>query len=250
MEFTLLANAAIAAGAGWLMLWWEARRGNASRCGGNLWETALVAAVAGVLGGRLVAMLVAGVAPWSHPLDILVVRGGVSTAGAAVTACVVYLVLARREPLAMADGISAAALAALAGWHGGCVTRAACLGTPSDVPWAVAQAGSTVTRHPVEIYSALLLGVAAVAIALWKAHGRPRPGVPAGLATSAAGGIALLTEPMRASLSGGPMWFYATATLAGLVAVATFSLSGRARRHGRERPGGRPHRRRRTTNRR
>jgi Prolipoprotein diacylglyceryl transferase len=230
MEFTLLGNAAIAAGAGWLMLWWEARHGNASRCAGNLWETALVATVAGVGVGRIVAMLIDGVAPWSHPADVILVRSGVSTVGAAVTACAVYLFLARREPLPMADGIAAAALAALAGWHGGCVTRGACLGTPSDLPWAIAQQGSTMTRHPVEIYAALLYLTAGVAIAGWKAYGRPSSGVPASLAVAAAGAIRLLTEPMRPSLSGGPIWFYVAVTATGLTATAAFLLMARGSR--------------------
>jgi prolipoprotein diacylglyceryltransferase len=231
MEFTLLGNAAIAAAAGWVLLRWEARRGNAAGCAGDLWETAMVAAVAGVLGGRLIAMLVDGVAPWLHPADVLLVRAGVSTVGASLTTGAVFLFIARREPVAMADGVAASALAALAGWHGGCITRDACLGTASDLPWTVAQAGSTVTRHPVEIYAAILFVAAAVLLGLWKAYGRPAPGVPASLAVTAAAGIRLLTEPIRPSLSGGPVWFYVLALVLG-AASALFLLTRRQRTKG------------------
>jgi prolipoprotein diacylglyceryltransferase len=230
MEFTLLGNAAIAAGAGWLTLRWEATRGNVDRCAADLWEAGIVAAVAGVLGGRLVAMLVNGIAPWAHPMDVLIVRAGVSTVGASLTAVAVYLLLARTAPVVMADGIAAAALAALAGWHGGCLTRSACLGTPSTLPWAMAQQGSPITRHPVEIYAAVLFAIAAAAIGFWKQRGRPPLGVPASLATAAAGAIMLLTEPMRPSLAGGPTWFYAAAVVAGLTATAASWLVGRRNR--------------------
>jgi len=227
MEFTLLANAAIAAFAGWAMLWWEARRGNADRCAGNLWEAGLIAAVVGIFGGRIVQMVVDGVLPWQHAGDVVLVRGGVSTVGASLLAVVTFLWIARREPVAMVDGISAAALAALAGWHGACGVRGACLGTPSDLPWALAQEGSTVTRHPVELYAATVFALAAVGVAVWKAYGRPPAGVPASLALAAAGGIRFVTETVRPSLGGGPVWFYALGLVGGLAAVAAFAARAR-----------------------
>lgn len=217
MEFGLLANAAIGAFAAWAMLWWEARHTNADRCSGDLWEMGLIAAVVGVIGGRIVEMLLNGVLPWQHPADIVLVRAGVSTVAAAVFAIATFVWLGRKEPVAAADGIAAAALAGLAGWHGGCVTRSACLGTVSDLPWALAQPGSDITRHPVEIYAAIMFAAAAVAVAWWKAHRRPVPGLPASLALAAAGMIRLLTEPMRPSLTGGPVWAYATSVVVGLV---------------------------------
>ncbi len=224
MEFTLLGAAAIAGGTAYGMLWWEAKRGNAARCAGNLWETAMVSAVAGIFIGRIVMMLVDGVNPLAHPLDIMLVRSGVSTVGASLGAAVVFLWLARKEPIAMADGISAAALAGLAGWSAGCLVRGTCLGTASDLPWALTQEGSTVTRHPVGIYAALLLAVAAIALAWWKAYRRPPAGTPASLAIAAAAAVRLATEPFQPSLSGGPVWFYAAALMVGLLAVAWFGV--------------------------
>jgi len=200
MEFTLLGAAAIAAGAAYGMLWWEAKRGNAARCAGNLWETALVSVVIGIFIGRIVTMLIDGVNPIAHPLDIMLVRSGVSTVGASIGAAVVFLWQSRT-----------------------------CLGTTSDLPWALAQGGSTLTRHPVGIYAALLLAIAAIAIAWWKAYRRPVPGMPASLAVVAAAAVRLATEPLQPSLSGGPVWFYATALVVGLVGVVWFGVVGSRR---------------------
>ena len=227
MEFTLLGAAAIAVAALYAMLYWEARHGNADRCAGSLFETAVSAGAVGIFIGRIAAMIVDGVNPVTHPADILLVRAGVSTVVATLGALAVFAWSARRELIPMADGIAAAALAGLAGWHAGCVVRDACLGTASDLPWAIAQEGSEITRHPVGLYAALLFAIAAIAIALWKAYRWPGFGVAASAAIAAAGAIRLLTEPMQPSLSGGPMWFYALGIVVGLIGVVWF---GRARR--------------------
>lgn len=225
MEFTLLAAAALGAAGAYVMLWWEARHGNADRCAGNIWEGGLVAVVVGLFSGRIAAMIIDGVNPLSHPGDVLLVRGGVSTAIASLAAILTYLWMGRRQPIAMADGISAAALSGLAGWHAGCVFRdGACLGTATDLPWAVAQSGSTVTRHPVEIYAALLFLLAAIALAAWKAYGRPNAGVPASLALLTAGAVRLVTEPLRPSLTGGPIWWYAVGVAVGVIGIVGFTL--------------------------
>ncbi len=223
MEFTLLAAAAIAGAAAYAMLWWEARHGNAAQCTGNLWEIGMVSVVAGIFIGRIVAMLVDGVNPIAHPMDVVLVRSGVATAGASLGALAVFGWQARREPISMADGVAAAALAGLAGWHGACIVRGTCLGTASDLPWAVAQAGSNVTRHPVGIYAAIMLGSAALAIAWWKAYRRPPAGSPAAVAVIAAAATRLFLEPLQPSISGGPVWFYAAALAVG-VAGFTWSL--------------------------
>ena len=114
------------------------------------------------------------------------------------------------------DSLAASSLGGLAGWHAGCVVRDSCLGTPSDLPWALAQGGSSVTRHPVEIYAAMLLALAAAVIAVWRARGRPRLGTPAGAALTAAAGVRLITEPLRPSLGSGPAWWYIAGMIAGL----------------------------------
>lgn len=216
MEFTLLGAAALAVFGVWAMLRWEGPRGNAARCTGSLWDTALVAIVAGIFVGRIVAMVGDGINPLVNPAAVLLVRGGVSTAAASATTVAAFAWSRRRELLASADGIAAAALAGLAGWQGGCIVRGACLGTPSALPWAVAQEGSTVTRHPVELYAAVAYLGAAVAMALWKQRGRPMPGSAAATAVAVAGAVRLVTEPLRPSLGGGPVWWYVLAVVAGV----------------------------------
>jgi prolipoprotein diacylglyceryltransferase len=93
----------------------------------------------------------------------------------------------------------------------------------------MSQAGSTVTRHPVGLYAAILFAVAAIALAAWKAYGRPHPGVPASIAVIAAAGIRLATEPFQPSLSGGPIWFYTAALVVGLAGAAWFARRGSTR---------------------
>ncbi len=226
MEFTLLGSAAIAVACLYAMVWWEARRGSAADCVASLWDIALTATIVGVFVGRLATMFADGVNPVTHPADILIVRAGVSTGWATVAALGTVVWLGRKELWPVLDGLAAPGLAALAGWHAGCLTREACLGTPSDLPWAFSQSGSPVGRHPVEIYAALAYAAAATAIAVWRAWGRPRPGVPAASALLVAGAVRWATEPLRPALSGGPVAWYLAAVVAGVVGLAWFSARG------------------------
>ncbi len=220
MEFTLLAAAAIGVACFWLMLRWEAPRGNAATCSVDLWDAGIGAAAVGLIVGRVVAMAQAGVNPFTDPSQILLVRSGVSTAGAALATMVVFAVIARHDLVAASDGVSAAAVAGLAGWHGGCLATDSCLGTVSDLPWAFSLDGSDVTRHPVGLYTAGLLMAAAIGIALWKQRGRPPAGAPSGLALASAGGILLVTEPLRISLDGAPIGLYTAGVVVGASVVA------------------------------
>ena len=215
MEFTLLFAASFAVAAFWLMLRWEAARGNAADCAGDLWEIGLTAAVVGVFVGRLATMIGDGVNPTTHPGDIIIIRAGVATGWATLSAIVVVIWLGRKEVLPVVDGLAAASLAGLAGWHAGCLTRESCLGTVTDLPWGIAQSTGGPTRHPVEIYAAILFATVAVAIAVWKAKRRPVPGLPAATALAASGFIRLVTEPFRPSLGSGPVsWYFAAIILA------------------------------------
>jgi prolipoprotein diacylglyceryltransferase len=226
MEFSLLGAVFFAVIPLYGMLYWEARRGNAAACTRNLWDVALAAAVLGLFAGRIAAMLSNGVNPITHPADVLIVRGGVATGPAAAAAILAAGWMGRRELWPVLDGIAAASLAGLAGWHAGCLARNACLGTPSDLPWALSQSGSAVSRHPVEIYAALALAVAAFAIALWKIRGRPPAGVPAALALAAASLVRLATEPLRPNLAGGPVGWYWLGLAIGVI-TATYLYSTR-----------------------
>lgn len=216
MEFSLLGAAAIGVAGFWLMLRWEGSRGNAIECAVDLWDVGLTSAIAGLFIGRIAAMVIAGINPLSDPGQIILIRSGVSTTAVVVGTLAVFAFLARADLVAAADAIAPAALAGLAGWHAGCVTSNACLGTASDLPWAMALPGSDITRHPVEIYTAIALAIAAIALALWKQYGRPPSGAIAGFALAMAGGARLVTEPMRVTLDGGPVLLYAGGVVIGL----------------------------------
>jgi len=214
MEFTLLFAAALAVMAGGVALRWEAARGNAVDCAANLWDVFLGAGVAGLFVGRLAAMVANGVNPVTSPGDILIVRGGVATGWATVAAIAAVVVLGRSEARLVADSLAVAALAALAGWHAGCLARDACLGTATDLPWAMTQEGSSVGRHPVELYAAALLVAAAILLA--RRRRRPLPvGVAAGFALLVAASVRLITEPLRPTLGAGPTPWYVAGTIVG-----------------------------------
>ncbi|MBT8212634.1 MAG: prolipoprotein diacylglyceryl transferase [Acidimicrobiia bacterium] len=227
MEFTLLAAAAIGIGAMWAMLWWEGPRGNAVECDRDVFEAAFTAVIIGLAIGRIASMIGNGVNPVTNPADLLIVRSGVATGPAALGALAAYGWLSRGNLWWLFDGVAAAALAGIAGWHAGCLAREACLGTPTDLPWAMHQTSSTVGRHPVELYAALALAVAAIVIAWIKTSDRrPSPGSLAGIALAVAGLVRLGTEPFRPALGNGPVWWYAAAVVAGL---AAFAVRQRAR---------------------
>lgn len=200
----------------YVVIYWEAKRGNAASCSRDLWDVAITAALVGLAMGRIAAMIGDGVNPIAHPADILVIRGGVATGPATVAAMAAAAWLGRGELWPVLDGLAAASLAGLAGWHAGCLVRATCLGTASDLPWAIAQPGSTITRHPVELYTALLLLAAAFLMAWWRMKGRPTPGLPAALALAAASLARLVTQPMRPNLEGGPIGWYITGLVVGI----------------------------------
>lgn len=218
MEFTLLGAALLAVAGVYGVLWYEAGRTNAADCTRDLWDMAIGAGLAGVAIGRIVAMVRGGTNPITHPGDILIVRSGVDTIAAAVAALAAFGWLARRDLWRNADGLAPAAVAGLALWHTGCTLRDACLGTPSDLPWAIAQTSGGVTRHPVELYAALLLAVAALALVIWKRRWPPSGVVAAAavVATAVARGV---TEPLRPVIGDGLVVWYLGAATVGAAAM-------------------------------
>lgn len=213
MELTLLAAAMTGAAAVWIT-----NRLLSDRIGIDRPTDALIGAAAvGLALGRLAAMIEAGVNPLLRPGDILIVRGGVSTVFATVGALGMLAWSFRHRLPAALDQLAPGALAGLAGWHGGCVWRGTCLGSVSDLPWAMTSTGTEITRHPVEIYAALgLLAAAVIAVRLGN-----RPWMATGFGLAAAGTIRAVTEPLRVSISGGPVAWYLAATVIGTLVAAT-----------------------------
>ena len=228
MEFTLLGAVFVGVIALYGVLYWEARRGDAAGCTHDLWEISLTAAAAGVFAGRLAAMIGDGVNPITNPADILIVRGGVATGPAATAALLMAAWLGRRELWPVLDGLAAGVLAGLGGWHLGCVVRDTCLGTPSDLPWAMTQPGSTVARHPVELYAALALLVGSMVLAWLRSSNRLRPAVAAGAALAWAGTVRIATEPLRPTLGRGPIIWYLAAIAVGVLVVVLHNRAATA----------------------
>lgn len=219
MEFTLLWAALTAVACGWvgLKLW-------ADRVPDNAFDRLIAAAALGLVVGRLTAMMIQGINPATNPGDILIVRGGVDTAAASITFIGVLVWSTRQVPGAV-DALAPATLFALAGWHAGCLWRGACLGTPSDLPWAWSLEASPVTRHPVELYAAvaLVLGAWLVSKLGW------RPWLRTGSALLIAAAVRLLTEQMRPSITGGPVGWYMAGVVVGVAVIVVPSVVERSR---------------------
>jgi prolipoprotein diacylglyceryltransferase len=230
MQFDLLGSAAFAVFGFWIMLRWEAKRGNAAGCAVSLWDVGLMSGMAGLLIGRLVAMVSVGINPFTDPFQIILIRSGVSTVAATLGTLAMFAWLSRKSLLETADGIAPAALVGLAGWSAGCLATGSCLGTESSLPWATALPGSTITRHPVELYAAGAFLLTGIGLAMWKQHGRPPLGSVAGVALLLASLIRLATEPLRISLAGGPIYLYITGAIAGAALLTWSLLKGRVPR--------------------
>jgi prolipoprotein diacylglyceryltransferase len=207
MELTLLAAALTGAASVW-----ATNRILADRIAVERPTDVLIGAAAvGLLVGRLAAMMGAGVNPLTSPGDILIVRGGVSTGFASIGAVAVLAWTHRSTLPGALDQLAPAAIAGLAGWHGGCLWRGACLGTSTELPWAMASAGTSVSRHPVELYAAVAFLVAVPVLAALV----DRPWLASGVGLALAGGVRLATQPFRLSIVGGPVWWYGAAVAVG-----------------------------------
>lgn len=209
MEFSLLWAALTAAAAIWAgtKIWQKDLPQNHA-------DRLLSAALIGLVTGRLVAMLAQGVNPITNPMDFIIVRGGVSTPAATVGA-VGWLIWSSRRKLSDVDIMAPVALLGLAGWHAGCLWRSTCLGTATNLPWAWSSPNSEIMRHPVELYAAVLLVFAALLVARLPARLFLRSGV----ALAGAALVRLVTEPLRPSLGGGPVGWYALGVLLGVAIV-------------------------------
>jgi prolipoprotein diacylglyceryltransferase len=214
MEFTLLFAVLTA-----VAVMWVARKLLSDRLENvdSPIDALIGSATVGLIAGRLAAMVADGVNPLTNPLEIILVRAGVMTGVAAPVAVAVLLWTWREHVPKWVDATAPVAVAGVAGWHAGCVWRGACLGTTSNLPWAFAIEGSNITRHPVEIYTAILLALFAVGIA----RVRLGPWAATGLGITATALARLVTQPLRPSLTGGPVVFYLVAVAVGL-AVAVF----------------------------
>jgi len=216
MEFTLLGAAVTGAVGLWLGLRLPGVRSR-SEVLDRPWDVLVGAAAIGVFSGRLVEMVIVGVNPLTNPFDVILVRGGVNTVAASIAAGAT-LAWVYRSDLTALDVVAPATLLGLAGWHAGCLWTGSCLGAATGGDWGFTLPGSEVGRHPTELYAAIALVAFAFVVS------RPRtPFVATGLALAAAGAVRAATQPIRPSLTGGPVWAYLTAVAVGFA----IALAGR-----------------------
>lgn len=194
----------------------------------DLVDLSLGAGVIGLVVGRIGAMVLQGSNPLTSPADLFFVRGGVDTGWASLGALAFLGFKLRGKLPAAADVLAPPALAGLAGWHAGCVFRTACAGTVTTLPWGITTSGSAVVRHPVELYAAAALLLMAGALYLAIRNSTFPEGVVAGLGLASAAAIRLLTEPLRLSISGGPVGWYVAGVVAGCLVVAGEILRSRS----------------------
>ena len=172
----------------------------------------LGAVLAGIAVGRLTYVLGEGIDALARPMELIFIRGGVSPVPAAAAGVGYLAWTCRSDLLRRWDHLAPAVLAGLAVWEGGCWWQGSCLGTPSQLWWAVALPGSDLTRHPVGMYAAVLLIVGAVL--LWRRPLRPR-GATAAVGLGWASAVRLAMPLWSVGAWSDWTWWYLAGVLVG-----------------------------------
>ena len=215
MDLTLLSRAVGSVAAASLGLW-LLRRDRPPDSAGPFGDL-LGAVLAGLAAGRLAYVLAEGIDLLGRPLDFVMVRGGIAP-GPAALAALGYLAWTCRSNLAARmDHLAPAALLGLAVWEAGCWWQGACLGTPSELWWAVALPGSEVTRHPVGLYAAVLLAAGAVWLLSFPL---PRKGATAAAGLGWASAIRLAVPLWSVGAWSNWTWWYLSGLMVGLLGLA------------------------------
>ncbi|MCL5773714.1 MAG: prolipoprotein diacylglyceryl transferase [Firmicutes bacterium] len=136
-------------------------------------ELAIFILIGGILGARLVYVLVKLPDYLSAPLDILNLRkGGLSWHGALLGGLFLAYLFAKSRKLSLkkiCDILSAPAVLGLAIGRIGCLLNGCCYGKISTVKWAVdlSAAGVIGKRHPTQIYEMILNIAVFLLILFW-----------------------------------------------------------------------------------
>lgn len=122
-------------------------------------DLGLYGAVAGLIGARLVYVLLDLGRYLENPISILYLRdGGLSFHGGlafGIIAGYLYCKAAKIDPGVAADIAAPAVALGYAIVRVGCLLNGCCYGIESNVPWAIEAAGDGVLRHPTQIYSSI-----------------------------------------------------------------------------------------------
>ncbi|MEW6106866.1 MAG: prolipoprotein diacylglyceryl transferase [Bacillota bacterium] len=124
-------------------------------------DLALYTCIAGIVGARVLFVLLDIPTYFQDPVKIINLRdGGLSFQGGLALAILVGIWFARREKLnawVLADIAAPIIPLGYALVRVGCLLNGCCYGLPTSVPWALAsKAGDQTLRHPTQVYAALL----------------------------------------------------------------------------------------------
>ncbi|MEW6230065.1 MAG: prolipoprotein diacylglyceryl transferase [Bacillota bacterium] len=124
-------------------------------------DLALYVCIAGIIGSRVLFVLLDIPTYFQDPVKIINLRdGGLSFQGGLASAILVGIWFCRREkinPWVMADVAAPLIPLGYALVRVGCLLNGCCYGLPTDLPWALAaRAGDETLRHPTQLYAAVL----------------------------------------------------------------------------------------------
>jgi len=184
IDTSLLISAAVALTAAWL-----ARRVAPARVvqRRGTFDHFVAAAVAGVLVGRVVALVFDDPATLLVPRDVLLVRGGVEFWAGVGAAALAFLLVTRHEaasPVGRLADAAAPAVVGYAGYEATCVFRGGCYGPHSSL--GLRPSGLSTTMLPIGVLAGAALVGAAVVVYRMSTH---RPAAAVVIATGGVGAV-------------------------------------------------------------
>lgn len=224
MDLTVLGRSVGAMAAAALALW--ALRRIRSEVVGDPFNDLLGAVLVGIGLGRLAYLWAEGVNVIADPVELILVRGGISPVPAAAGAVGFLAWTCRSDLLNRMDYLAPAGLSGIVVWEAGCWWQGACLGSPSGLWWAMALPGSELTRHPVGLYAAVLFAAAAIWLLV-----RPLPwkGATASVALGWAAGVRMIVPLWSVGGWSDRGWWYLVGAIVGLGGVIAARSTAKGR---------------------
>lgn len=121
-------------------------------------DLAIVACIGGLLGARLLYILLNLREYLSYPLSLLSLREGFSFVGGVAGGVVagIFFVRRKKQPVwVLADMAAVCVPLSYAIGRVGCLLRGCCYGVESHLPWALECGPGPILRHPTQVYASL-----------------------------------------------------------------------------------------------
>ncbi len=193
----------------------------------KIFNLSIYLVAAGVLGARILYVLQNLEFYLIYPSEILMLhKGGLSFYGGFILAVICGIIFLKRQEMpvsATLDIIAPYLALAQAIGRIGCFLNGCCYGKPTNLPFAVYFPGETIARHPVQIYSSLILLFIFVILRLFQA--KRHKGVFSGqvflLYCLSYGSARFFMEYLR----GDNLHIFAGFTLHQLISAAVFIIS-------------------------